>query len=714
MKSPRAIPLIGLLLSTLAGAATIAPQPEELAEAGRWAAAKLGRETAESPPEPAVVVRANHDPVQENSRAGKPLRIAAEPYQPRAAYSSELPFSFVYDGRPSAGLLQEWECTDAAVGKAEETGGGRVEHSRIWKDRATGLEVRWVVVEYRDFPTVEWTVYLKNTGKRDTPVLSAIEALDTAFERSSGTAFLLHHHKGTFVRADDFEPLTSTLRPGDRLRFAPPGGRPLGQVFPYYNLELQPDEGVIAVVGWPGQWRAEFECDQAKGLRLRAGQELTRLRLRPGEAIRTPLVVLQFWRGDWIRAQNLWRRWMLAHNLPRPEGREPTPLLTPCSSHQFAEMIHANEENQKRFIDRYLEERLDPDYWWMDAGWYVHHGGGWPRTGTWEVDRERFPRGLRAITDHAHAKGLKTIVWFEPERVTPGTFLYTNNPAWLLGRDGEQKLLNLGHAEARAWLTDHVDRLLTEQGIDLYRQDYNVDPLGYWRSADAEDRQGITENHYVSGYLAYWDELRRRHPGLLIDSCASGGHRNDLETLRRSLPFLRSDFIFDPVGNQGHTYGLSFWLPYHGTGARHLQEYELRSALACPHFIACWDLRDRTLDYDFLRRIMSEWRSYADNYLGDYYPLTPYTTANDAWMAWQFDRPEPGRGMVQAFRRSESVYEAARLKLQGLEHDARYRVTTLGQTNTAIDLPGGELMAPGLRVEAPGAPAAVVMVYQRL
>ena len=55
--------------------------------------------------------------------------------------------------------------------------------------------------------------------------------------------------------------------------------------------------------------------------------------------------------------------------------------------------------------------------------------------------------------------------------MTPGTFLYTNNPAWLLGRDGEQKLLNLGNPEARQWLTDHVDAMLTHEGIDLYRQD---------------------------------------------------------------------------------------------------------------------------------------------------------------------------------------------------------------------------------------------------
>ena len=69
-----------------------------------------------------------------------------------------------------------------------------------------------------------------------------------------------------------------------------------------------------------------------------------------------------------------------------------------------------------------------------------------------------------------------------------------------------------------------------------------MDPLSFWRDNDAEDRQGITEIRHVEGYLAYWDELRRRHPEMLIDTCASGGRRNDLETLRRAVPLLRSDF----------------------------------------------------------------------------------------------------------------------------------------------------------------------------
>ena len=123
---------------------------------------------------------------------------------------------------------------------------------------------------------------------------------------------------------------------------------------------------------------------------------------------------------------------------------------------------------------------------------------------------------------------------------------------------------NLGNPEACQWLTDHVDRLLTEQAIDLYRQDFNIDPLDFWKTGDTEDRQGITEIRYVEGYLAYWDELRRRHPDMLIDSCASGGRRNDLETMRRAVPLLRSDYIMEPVGNQCHTYGMSFWYPYYG------------------------------------------------------------------------------------------------------------------------------------------------------
>ena len=152
-------------------------------------------------------------------------------------------------------------------------------------------------------------------------------------------------------------------------------------------------------MGWPGQWLAEFQRDNAQEIRIRAGQELTHFKLLPGEEVRTPLMALLFWEGDWIRGQNLWRSWMIAHNVPRPGGHLPPPQFVASSSRAYEEMIGANEANQIMHIDRYLEEQLKLDYWWMDAGWYVQKQG-WPQVGTWEVDPQRFPRGLRPISDH--------------------------------------------------------------------------------------------------------------------------------------------------------------------------------------------------------------------------------------------------------------------------------------------------------------------------
>lgn len=627
-------------------------------------------------------------------------------------FDATPPFSFVYGGKPSRELLPAWPVERASRMRDDQ----RREYEVIYRDPATGLQVRCVAVQYQDFPTVEWTVYFKNLGATDTPVLNDVRALDAVLAPVSAGNPVLHHAAGTTVAASDFEPRSTPLEPQQALTLAAQDGRPCSGVWPYFNLETGADRGVIMVVGWPGQWQAGFARDTITGLRVTAGQKTTHFKLKPGEEVRTPLLVLQFWEGDWIRAQNIWRRWMVAHNLPRPGGAPPRPWLTPCSSHQFGEMIRANEQNQEEFIQRYQDEGFAIDYWWMDAGWYVN-ASGWPNVGTWRVDPNRFPHGLRAVTDYGHARGVKSIVWFEPERVTPGTWLYEQHPEWLLGPEGGTKLLDLGNPEARTWLTDYVDHFLTKQGIDLYRQDYNIDPLPFWQAADAPDRQGITENHYVSGYLAYWDALRQRHPDLVIDSCASGGFRNDLETIRRSLPFLRSDHIFDAVGNQCMSYGLAFWLPYNGTGTgpNQFSRYELRSNLSCPKITPCWDVRDPNLPYDLLRKVVTDWRGYADNYVrGDFYPLTPYSRDGGVWLAWQFNQPEAGRGVVQGFRRADSPYEALRARLQGLDPHGRYRLTNLDEPASTEEKTGSELMNEGLPLRLAETPGAVVVTYQKL
>ncbi len=624
----------------------------------------------------------------------------------RAPYAAGPPFSFRYGDRPSSELLKTWEL-ERHERRLDEN---RTEYVLIYSDPKAGLRVRCVAVAYRDFPTVEWTVYFKNEGKEDTPILEQVQALDTSFERNAEGEFLLHHSKGSPASPTDYEPRETVLERKADLRITAMGGRPTNSDLCYFNVEW-PGEGVIIALGWPGQWAAEFKRDEGRELEVRAGQELTHFKLLPGEEVRTPLVALQFWKGEWIEAQNVWRRWMIAHNLPRPGGKLPSPQLEAEPGIVTNIMQDADESNQKALLDRYLAERVPLDYWWMDAGWYPFREGWW-KVGTWEPDLKRFPQGLRAVTDYVHSKGLKSIVWFEPERVTPGTWLYEKHPEWLLGREGESKLLYLGNPEAWHWLVEHISSLLREQGIDLYRQDFNFDPLPMWRANDKEDRQGITEIRHVTGYLAYWDELRRRFPNLLIDTCASGGRRNDLETLRRAVPLWRSDYVYEPTAMQNITYGMALWIPYFGTGINRVDSYSFRSDM-CPAAVLQIDVRRKDLDYDGLRRLCSQWRQSAEYYYGDYYPLVDYSTRNDTWVAWQFNRPEQGDGQVQVFRRPESPFEAARFRLHGLDPSSQYEVVNLDVPGTKA-MTGQELMEKGLPVEISEQPGSAVYRYHRL
>ncbi len=632
---------------------------------------------------------------------------------------AEPVFSFVYDGKLSKDFLKDWAFKSETVLSDEY----RRQVIFTYTDPATKLEVKCVAVQWLNFPVVEWTVYIKNSSDVKSPMIENLRTIDIRLAQSEKESVILHYNRGDDCTANSFAVLESDIAVGSQLQFAPAGGRPTNGQWPYYNFNTA-GKGFLMAIGWPGQWSSKFSRDNA-GLDLNAGQETTHFVLLPGEEVRTPLIAMMFYQGDWIGGQNLWRQWMIRHNIPKDHGKPLTlPFFAGCSSHQFAEMTKANEQNQKEFIDSYLKKGIKLDYWWMDAGWYVGAAEkGWPWTGTWEVDRRpnRFPNGLRAISDYAHGKDVDIIVWFEPERVAGGTWLTEHHPEWILGgKDGG--LLNLGNPDAWHWVVTHIDKLIKEEGIDLYRQDFNIDPLGYWQKNDTQDRQGITENKYVSGYLAYWDELKKRNPGMLIDSCASGGRRNDLETMRRAVPLLRSDYLFEPVGQQAHTYALSSWLPFYGTGYNPSNTqgwgYGAGSALAygpyvrrsnmCPANIGIFDFRVE-VDDALIMKLYKEWLDIAPYYFGDFYPLTPYSIAETDWMAWQFNNPGSG-GFVCAFRRSQCHFRSAVLKLHDLDPKADYRIENT-DTNQPVTKTGKELMEKGLLVEIPEQPGAVVLKY---
>ena len=624
---------------------------------------------------------------------------------PAPTVTADAPFSFIYGGTRSQSLLPGWTVQRST----RRLDADRTQYMVTYTDAATSLEVRCVAVAYSDFPTVEWIVYFKNNGQAQTPILEKIEALDAYFAVQLWEVLMVLHEEGSSDQPTDFQPFETALKANDVQGYASRGGRPTDGDMPYFNLAW-PDRGVIAVLGWPGQWALQMRGDADYGVRIVGGQQQTHFWLGPGEQVRTPLAVVEFWAGDWLDGQNLWRRWMVKHNLPRNHGKVPPPQLSGGSSHNTVEMQWATEANQIELFRKALAAGLPIDYWWMDAGWYPLNQGWW-KTGTWEPDMARFPRGLRGVSDVVHATGKKTIVWFEPERVTEGSWLQVHHTEWLIGPKAKDQLLFLGNPEAWHWLVDHVSRLIVTQGIDTYRQDFNFEPLKLWQSHDTPDREGITEIEHVEGYLRYFDELHRRFPDLIIDTCASGGRRDDLEKLRRAVPLWRSDYAEGFTPMQDQSYGLALWVPYYGTSGDVLDTYGFLSRMT-PAMGVGPDALTTKAQRRLAVKLIGEWKQAAGFYYDDYYPLTPYSTENTEWMAWQFGQADGGAGMVQVFRRPDSPFTSARLPLRGLKRGARYVLSNAG-TGSRATYTGAEMMDYGLPVAIAAKPGAVLLFYRQ-
>ncbi len=636
------------------------------------------------------------------------------------AAPANLPISFQYDGQPVKGIPANWN----PVKKRRRMDANLIETVFEGNHPATGLTLRVECLEYLDYPVVEWVAWFTNQGSQPTPILADVLAIDSDF---AGASPVLYHCNGDFYNEVGYTPEETPLAAGEMLAYAPNGGRSCDGAFPYYRLIFE-DCGLTMAIGWPGQWSASFRGLE-QGVHVCAGQQKTHLRLQPGESIRTPRITLLSWMGDQARAVNLWRRWYLAHILPRSNGQPLTPKLALCGPEEGEEFTAATQDNQLYNIAKFGRLGFKFDVWWIDAGWYpCYNAQGerrWWITGNWYPDPERFPVGMAPVSQRAAQDGADLLVWFEPERIQPGTWLDRERSSWLLRAAGnDNSLLNLGNPQCRVWLTDHICQLIQENGIKIYRQDFNFEPLEHWRSNDAPDRQGMNENLHIQGYLQYWDDLLERNPGLWIDSCSSGGRRNDLETMRRSVPLHFTDY-----GYGIHSIKLAFhhtlyaWIPYFKDvtlswdifGVERFDRQVDRFSYHCgmvPMLFAAIDIRRDDYDIPLALEMIAIWRRAADLILtGDYYPLTPFHRSAAQWTAFQFDQPASGRGLIQAFRLQECPQEAITLYPKGLLAEALYRLEN-SETGETREVAGAELLQSGLTVALPQR-SAVIWFYER-
>jgi alpha-galactosidase len=304
--------------------------------------------------------------------------------------------------------------------------------------------------------------------------------------------------------------------------------------------------------------------------------------------------------------------------------------------------------------------------------------------------------------------------------------LTVEHPDWFLGErnPGSHLCFNLGLPEARQWLTEYITTFMKEQGVQLYRQDFNFDPLPYWRAADAPDRQGMSEIRHVEGLYEFWDAILASQPGMVIDNCASGGRRIDLETISRSIPLWRSDWqcgwINDGTPGQTHTMGLSYWVPLSGTGVlgacrRAGDTYNFRSSLSAAIQFGIFVYESFPIDekypWDWHRRMLADFVRARPLFYGDYYPLVANSPDYDVWAAFQMHRPDLGEGLLLAFRRKDAPFISADFRLQGLDPAAEYELQD-ADTGRTWKQTGKELCECGLRVELAKAPESRLVFYR--
>ena len=683
--------------------------------------------------------------------------------------SGTLPFSFDYDGVKSSEFLDNWDLS------VEETPWGetRTQRTLTYTDKITGLEVYCEITFFKDHPAAEWFLNFRNTGECDTPIIANIQALDTVLYNDAGR-FKLHYTsgagEGVAAGTADFGPNARELAPDSTLEMSPMHGRSSwGDSLPFFNLEMS-NRGVMIGIGWTGQWLASFSRD-SDSLRVRAGMELTHLKLLPGEEIRSPRMLLLFWQGHRIYGQNLLRRILLAHYYPQKDGKPMQVPLLASSAGLYHEAFDATEQNQIDYASAFAP--LGFEYIWMDVGWQVKS----PRVShIGPADPDRFPDGLRAVTDALKELNMGLLVWFAPEYQGGSTWMEREHPElFLTVKDKEVsglppfKMLDFGNLKALGLITDYISNLIREEGIGIYRQDGPIganltypdgrpyphgQPLQWWRDADAPDRQGIAEIRYIESMYWFWDELRRRNPGLIIDMCGGGATRIDLEAMSRCFYLWRSDHNhpgFEPNDYQSQTYGISPWVPSTATASGYPDAYSFRSSMNAgiavawnpfqPEVEQRWPLAfpvnqkepyelkkvpRKTVDdeeqvgymvtepfpWDTARKLIDEYKRIRHLFYGDFYPLTPYSLAHDTWLAYQFHKEELGEGMALAFRRPECPRKTECLKLWGLDMDAHYEVNFEDQ-NTKVVLNGRE-MAEGINVTIDSQPGSLLVTYHRI
>ena len=429
--------------------------------------------------------------------------------------------------------------------------------------------------------------------------ISAVNTLDVTLPIPLGAAATLHGFEGSRKSSRDFAETATPLPRGATVAAWPIGGRSSNGVLPFFGIHFNTTNatagsGLVFSLGWSGSWLVNVSVDPlGRAVRVTAGLYAFDAALLAGQSFRAARVLAVNYSGsDVIVGWNAHRQLLARYYAPKDAaGRLRGGMVSSWTAQTYRVV---NERDMLAMVTGNKAAGIESV--WIDFSWYL--GGSLSSVGNWKmpptasVDPRKFPDGLQRIAEAAHAgPGPKQsfIVWFEPERAGAASYLGPGGPEratpifnYTIHEDtgpySGSYLLDLGHPPAREYMTNFLSSSVKTFELDVLRMDFNIDPADSWslkdrlaaRASGTPVQTGMAEAAHVEALYTMWQQILAENPGVLLDNCASGGRRLDLETATLSVPLWQSDLAGNPgdvsESWQSQTMGLSNFLPVHSGG----------------------------------------------------------------------------------------------------------------------------------------------------
>jgi alpha-galactosidase len=167
-------------------------------------------------------------------------------------------------------------------------------------------------------------------------------------------------------------------------------------------------------------------------------------------------------------------------------------------------------------------------YFVIDCGWYKEEGIPWDiAMGDYQVSKQLFPEGLEMTVQAIRNAGMKPGIWFEIENVGSASKAYQIEEH-LLKRDGKvltttmRRFWDMRDPWVKDYLSEKVIGLLQKYRFDYMKMDYN-DTIGLGCDGSESIGEGLRQN--MSEVYEFIEMIKREVPGIILENCASGGHR---------------------------------------------------------------------------------------------------------------------------------------------------------------------------------------------